>query len=936
MKSFSLLRKEIRNALSIFGFRRPTEVQERAIPHVLRGENVLLIAPTGTGKTEAAILPVFHRYLDDRESRGGTADGISILYITPLRALNRDLLERMQRWSEILRLSISVRHGDTSQYRRRKQALEPPEMLITTPETLQAILPAPVMKRHLASVKYVIVDEIHELAEDKRGAQLNLALERLAEHISRNGGIPDYQRIGLSATIGSPTEISKFLSREGSVRIINTPAYKEIEVHVERPKPTRKDKEVATRTISSLDASSRLRRIIELVEQHNSTLIFVNTREMAEVLASRFRMMDTDAAIHHSSLSQEVRVTAEREFKMEEHKALICTSSLELGIDIGGVDLVIQYKSPRQVTRLLQRIGRSGHRIGHKSKGVIIATDSDDILESLVIASRAKRGILEEVNIPRNPLDVLAHQLVGLALDMNRVNKDKAYAVVKRSYVFSDLKRDEFEEVLRQMAELNLIWLEETSFGKTGFSRKYYYDNLSTIPDEKRYLVKNLASGRNVGTLDEAFVVHYILPGNLIIFKGSPWRVVGIDDDIITVEPIDEVTGAIPSWVGAEIPVPYEIAQEVAKLWRHVGELGAHGLMDYPSDNYTKKLGATKVMRHLREGHPLPDEKCIIVESFENFIVIHAPYGTLVNQALGRAFSTLLTSKLGSTVAFQSDAYRIVLETPTPIKLRDIEELFEIDPGVIKPLLRASLKRTSLFKWKFIQVARRFGALSKDATYTGVGMSRVIASYEDSPIYEETLREIFRENLDADRAEEVLRGLDSELSLKIISVKKPSPLAQLGLQGYGEVVLPERAERIIIKAIKKRIGERRVELFCLYCAVGDVTMRIKNIREVKCPRCGARMMAVLKGRNKELKGLYRRYKSGNGLSKEEKLEVKSMQTSANLVLSYGKRAIVAQGARGVGPEVAKRVLREGRDDDALFKAILKAERNYARTRQFWD
>ncbi|MFQ5815030.1 MAG: DEAD/DEAH box helicase [Candidatus Hydrothermarchaeaceae archaeon] len=936
MKSFSLLRVEIREALSAFGFKRPTEVQEDAIPSILQGKNALLIAPTGTGKTEAALLPVFHRYLDLRESNGGEVEGISILYVTPLRALNRDLLERMHRWSEILELSIAVRHGDTSQYRRRKQALKPPEMLITTPETLQAILPARVMKRHLAGVRFVIVDEIHELAEDKRGAQLNIALERLSELIGRHGGNPGYQRIGLSATIGSPDAVSKFLSKNGGVNVINALAYKEMGVLVERPKPSRADKGVAEQTFSSFDASSRLRRITEFVEGHNSTLIFVNTREMAEVLASRFRMLGVNAAIHHSSLSQEVRVAAEKEFKEEEHKALICTSSLELGIDIGSVDLVIQYKSPRQVTRLLQRIGRSGHRIGRKSKGVIIATDSDDILESLVIASRAANGTLEEVSIPRKPLDVLAHQLVGLALDMGKMDKNHAYDIVKRGYVFKDLSREEFEGVLGQMAELRLIWLEDDAFGKTRHSLKYYFGNLSTIPDEKRYLVKNLATLENVGVLDEAFVVHYVAPGNLIIFKGSPWRVVGVEDEVITVEPIDEVSGAIPSWVGAQIPVPYEVAQEMAMLRRRIGEVGREGLEGYPSDPYTKKLAASKILRHVREGLPLPDDKHILVELFENFAVIHSPFGTRVNQALGRTFSTLLTSRLGSSVALQSDAYRIILQTPTPLKEADIEELFKIDPSLIKPLLSTSLKRTSLFKWKFIHVAKRFGAISKGASYTRIGMSRVITSYEGSPIYEETLREIFEEILDVDKAEEILRRVGSELELEIITGKKPSPLAELGMRGYGEVVLPERAERIIIRAMKKRISERRVELFCLYCAKGEFTMRIKNIREVKCPKCGARMMAVIKGRNKELKRLYRRLKSGNGLTKEERLEVKSMQTSGNLVLSYGKKAIVAQGARGIGPEVAKRVLREGRDEDALFKSILKAERDYARTKQFWD
>ncbi|MEE8168809.1 MAG: DEAD/DEAH box helicase [Candidatus Hydrothermarchaeales archaeon] len=935
MKSFSLLRREIKEALSESNFKRPTDIQEIAIPRILKGKNALLIASTGRGKTEAALLPIFHRFLEFREGRKKEKSGINILYITPLRALNRDLLDRMTWWSKELKINIAVRHGDTSQYMRRKQALHPPDMLITTPETLQAILPGSVMKKHLAKVRFVVVDEIHELAEDKRGAQLSLALERLSELIARAGGNPNFQRIALSATIGSPKLVSLFLSKNVPIEILKVSASREMELWVERPKPERGDKRIAERTFSSLEASARLRRMTELVKEHNSTLIFVNTRAMAETLASRFRMLGESAAIHHSSLSQEVRIAAEKEFKEEQHKALICTSSLELGIDIGSVDLVIQYSSPRQVTRLLQRVGRSGHKIGERAKGVVIASDSEDILESLVIASKAKKESLEKVKIPENPCDVLAHQLVGLALDLGRVYKDDALEIVRRSFVFSNLSREEFEEVLELMASLRLLWLEDDVFGKTRASWKYYFENISTIPDARRYFVKNIVTQSKVGVLDEAFVVHHVAPGNLIIFKGSPWRVVALDEEEVTVEPVEDIVGAIPSWVGEEIPVPFEIAEKVGKTR---GALAKNGsvLNGYSSDAYTKKLAGSKVRRHVRKGIPVPNEKYLLVELFENFVVIHAPFGTKVNQTVGRTFSTLLTARLGSSVALQSDAYRIILQTPEELREEDIKELFSIEPSLLEPLLSKSLKRTSLFKWKFLHVAKRFGAVSKDASYAHIHMGKIIANYEDTPIYQETLKEIFRDNLDLKKSKSMLRGIRKGTELHILELKKPSPLAELGLQAYGEVILPERAERMILKALKKRISNRRIELFCIYCAKGASSMRIKNIAEdATCPKCGARMLAVLKGRNKELKRLYRRFKAGKALGKEEKQELKRMQTAASLVLSYGKRAMVALAARGVGPEVAKRVL-QARDEEGLYKAILKAERDYARTKRFWD
>ncbi|HLE02410.1 MAG TPA: DEAD/DEAH box helicase, partial [Dehalococcoidia bacterium] len=258
MRSFSLLGREVKEALSDLGFRRPTEIQALAIPRILEGGNVLLIAPTGIGKTEAALLPVFHRLVELRPK------GISVLYITPLRALNRDLMERLAWWGERLGIKIAVRHGDTPTSERRKQALNPPDLLITTPETLQAILPGSVMKGHLRNVRWVVVDEIHELAEDKRGAQLSLGLERLEMLIQKAGG-GRVQRIGLSATIGSPDLVARFLAKDAPVAVLKTPILKEMEIKVERPRARKGDREMAVRLTSRIDASARLRRISELV-----------------------------------------------------------------------------------------------------------------------------------------------------------------------------------------------------------------------------------------------------------------------------------------------------------------------------------------------------------------------------------------------------------------------------------------------------------------------------------------------------------------------------------------------------------------------------------------------------------------------------------------------------------------------------------------------
>ncbi|MCJ7771320.1 DEAD/DEAH box helicase, partial [Candidatus Bathyarchaeota archaeon] len=352
---FSQLSVPVRNCVRDMGWAEPTEIQKQAIPAILAGENVLLIAPTGTGKTEAAVLPIFDQLIRRRAAE--RIRGINILYVTPLRALNRDILRRLADMGSKLDISVEVRHGDTPQNTRRRQSIKPPNMLVTTPETLQAILPGRRMRQSLREVRWVVIDEIHELAESKRGVQLSIALERLQE-IAGN----EMQRIGLSATVGSPNEVARFLA--GSVRtvkIVDVSARKENKYSVELPLAGDAEYEASVTLFTSPEAAARILRIQELVDLHQSTLIFVNSRQNAEMLGFRFTMLKSGIGIHHGSLSREQRHLVEDEFKAGKLKGIVCTSTLELGIDVGSVDLVVQYLSPRQVAPFVQRVGRSGH-----------------------------------------------------------------------------------------------------------------------------------------------------------------------------------------------------------------------------------------------------------------------------------------------------------------------------------------------------------------------------------------------------------------------------------------------------------------------------------------------------------------------------------------------------------------------------------------------
>jgi len=448
-----LLAKPVRDGLVELGFSEPTLPQVMAIPPILAGENVLLIAPTGSGKTEAVLLPIFSDFIQQNAKKG-----ISIVYITPLRALNRDMLKRLSFWASKLGVSIEVRHGDTEIKFRRKQALFPPNMLVTTPETLQAILPGSRMKQHLSHVKHVIVDEVHELASSKRGVQLTIALERLYEITGR-----EFQRIGLSATVANPEKVAKFIAgTHRSIKVVEAAMSKDYRYLVETPNPEEIDYDLAGQLRTSPEAAARIRRITELVDSHRSTLIFVNSRQNAEMLGRRFDQLKRfDIAVHHGSLSKEERARIEDEFKSETLKAIVCTSTLELGIDIGNIDLVIQYLSPRQVSSLIQRVGRSGHRLDRLSEGVIVTAFPDDTLESMAAVKSAYEGELEPVLIHENALDVLAHQVAGILMDEGKIQLKTLLAMLRRAYPYRKLSEEKLLDVVDYLDWLNELRLEE-------------------------------------------------------------------------------------------------------------------------------------------------------------------------------------------------------------------------------------------------------------------------------------------------------------------------------------------------------------------------------------------------------------------------------------------------------------------------------------------
>ena len=899
------------------GFEEQTPIQELSASAILGGKNCLLIASTGSGKTEAAIAPIFSMMMD-----GENPGGIEALYITPLRALNRDILKRILTWGEELGIKVAVRHGDTPQSERSKQSRSPPRFLITTPETFQILLTGKILREHLKKVRYVVVDELHEFLGDKRGSQLVASFERLIDLAGH-----DFQRIGLSATIGEPEKAAEFLvGIDRKVEIIEAPLDKGMRIQIEHPGGA----ELTDVTIE---------RMRDLVLGHNSTLIFVNTRETAELLAARFRILDPGLAvgIHHGSLSREARLQAEIQFKNGDLRGLICTSSMELGIDIGSIDLVIQYNSPRQVTRLVQRIGRSGHKLDRVSVGTIIASDPDEIAEAAIIVSLNE---LEEIDIHRNPLDVLANQLYGMTLTEGMVSAPRAYAALKRSYPFRDLGWKVFVRVLRQLKEIGNIWWDENrkEFSKRRSLYTQYYGNVSMIPDEKSYTLIDMTTNRGVGTLDESFVMGYGGQGAPFICGGAPWQVVDTDEEKLLVKaaPASDLTGAIPSWVGEEIPVPFNVAQGVGKLREKISKRPEEEAMRWILENYPMDENSARSLCDFifeqKETKSLirasiPTHDLITVEMEGLHVVVNALFGHRVNETLALLLSSMISTSLGAQVMTNVQPYRITFELPGRIKGDRIEKtLRSIDPKNIDWMLERILKNSSSFQYRLVQIAKKFGFLTRD--FSRRLPRRVLEILRESVMFDEAVREVRLERLDVERTKEVLIGI-RDGNIRISNVPFITSIGKAGERYSLSLMTPKRADKTILDGLKKRLMKTNIREYCINCGWSSKTTA-ENM-SLKCPKCTSQMLAVLGLYDESYKLLKRR-----NLTKEEKKETRKIAKNAGLIVSYGKKGAMVMAGRGIGPDTASRILRIGKDEISTLRDVLEAEINYARTKRFWD
>ncbi len=954
-KVFQLLAKPVRDGLIELGLSDPTPPQVMGIPPILKGENVLLIAPNGSGKTEAVLLPIFSNFIQQDVRKG-----ISILYITPLRALNRDMLKRLSFWASRLDVSIEVRHGDTNAKLRRRQALLPPNMLVTTPETLQAILPGSIMKQHLSQVKCVIVDEVHEVASSKRGVQLTVAMERLCEITGK-----EFQRIGLSATIAEPEKIGRFVVGMGRrLKVVEATPSKAYAYSVETPVPEEVDYELAAKLRTSPEAAARIRRIIKLVDNHKSTLIFVNSRQNAEMLGHKLDQLSrSDIAVHHGSLSREERAAVEDQFKSGSLKAIICTSTLELGIDIGDVDLVIQYLSPRQVSSLIQRVGRSGHRLDKLSEGVIITAFPDDTLESVAATRSAIRGELEPLVIHENALDVLAHQIAGILLDKGEIRSKELLAIMKRTYAYRNLTEDTLQDVADYLAWLNELRVAEEGsvFRRTKKTWRYYYENLSMIPDERRYPIVSVVTDRKIGTLGDEFMALRVRIGLNFICRGKVWRVVQIEDQTGTVYvvPSQDPLAAIPGWNGEMLPVTYNLAQETGRLRQKIieelkrsegTEAAMEKLAEEPGiENATIAKAVREIEEYVKRGLPLPTHTHFIIEVFDRYIIVHSCSGEIVNRTFGCIFDAILSDQELIT-GWWNDGYRILIEAPRRLTIREMERLpetlFDLSVDDVEAAFNKYLEARFPFAYSMKSVAERFGALPRGKTILNPNRLRQLSEqFRKTPIFDEALREAMVEKVDIKKGKEIMKAVENgEIKITISHMKdNPTPLAYHILAKYSDIsefMAPEHVLLSNTDSMKKTIDARTVTLLCFSCGRWFQKDRTSNLPDYPaCRNCGARLLASVRLSQdpNRLQEILKKRLRNKELTEEELKDLTYARRTADLILSYGKKAVIALEVRGIGPETAFRILgKMHQDEDDFYMDLLKAKINFIRTHPYWD
>jgi len=849
-------------------FAAPTPAQADAWAAIADGHNTLVIAPTGSGKTLAAFLWAIDRLADlaaaPRPGGEATPAGTRVLYISPLKALAVDVERNLrtplagmarvaaQQGLPAPEITVGLRSGDTSPARRRQLISAPPDVLITTPESLFLMLTS-AARQTLAGVETVIVDEVHAIAGTKRGAHLALSLERLDDMLQTPA-----QRIGLSATVRPPEEVARFLSGAARTTIVAPPSAKTFELTIQVPVP-----DMANLENNSIwpDVEARL---VDLVETHTSTIVFANSRRLAERLTARLNEIHAErsgdsapspggnpkvaggapahllgsgqtygaapllARAHHGSVSKEQRAIVEEDLKTGRLKAVVATSSLELGIDMGAVDLVIQVEAPPSVASGLQRIGRAGHQVGEISRGVLFPKHRTDLISCAVAVQRMLTGQIETMRVPTNPLDILAQHTVAAAA-LEPLDADRWFDTVRRSAPFATLPHSVFDATLdllsgkypsTEFAELRprLVYDRDGDPGGTLTARpgaqRLAVTSGGAIPDRGLftvYLATDSETPSRVGELDEE-MVYECRPGDVIALGATSWRITEITHDRVLVVPAPGEPARLPFWRGDDSGRPAELGRAVGKFTGELAGLDrvdfdsrctALGFNDYATDNLWRLLDDQRTATTV-----VPTDTTLLVERFRDELgdwrmILHSPYGLRVHGPLALAVSRRLRERYGIDEKPTASDNGIVVRLPDTVSESGADsgdappgaELFVFDADEIDPIVTAEVGGSALFASRFRECAAR--ALLLPRRHPGrrsplwhqrqraAQLLDVARKYPDFPIVLETVRECLQDVYDVP----TLAGLMTDIAARKIRVLEtetatPSPFAASLLFGY--------------------------------------------------------------------------------------------------------------------------------------------------------
>ena len=847
-------------------FAHPTPAQEGAWDAIAAGKNALVVAPTGSGKTLSAFMNAIDTLLTS-EPRTEKLQRTRVLYISPLKALAVDVernlrapltgirhtAERLE--STMPEVTVGLRSGDTSPADRRKLGTTPPDILITTPESLFLMLTSQA-RETLRGVESIIIDEVHAVAGTKRGAHLALSLERLDALLDKPA-----QRIGLSATVRPLEEVARFLGGSQPVEIVSPPSSKEWDLKVVVPvedmtMPAEYDETSGDPGRSSSIWPHVEEHVVDLIEQHRSTIVFVNSRRLAERLTARLNEIATERAeqraeevegqprvaerktgkppaqvmaqaglssgaeatiakAHHGSVSKEQRALIEDDLKRGRLPAVVATSSLELGIDMGAVDLVVQIESPPSVASALQRVGRAGHQVGEVSRGVLFPKHRGDLAQTAVTVARMRSGAIEKLSVPANPLDVLAQQIVA-ALAMDEWDADEFFSLVTRAASYTQLPRAAYDATLdllsgrypsEEFAELRprIVWdrVTGTLSGRPGAQRLAVTSG-GTIPDRGLFgvfLVGEKAS--RVGELDEEMVYESRV-GDIFALGATSWRIEDITHDRVLVTPAPGIPGRLPFWKGDTLGRPAELGEAVGAFTRELASMSTAQAIARVRERGLDANAATNLVTYIGEQREatqvVPSDTQILVERFRDELgdwrlVVHSPYGVPVHAPWALAINARLRERFDIDGQAMASDDGIVIRIPDTDAEPPTGEIIVFEPGEIEQLVTQEVGGSALFASRFRECAARALLLPRrdpgrrsplwQQRQRSAQLLEVAARYPSFPIVLEAVRECLQDVYDLPSLTALLGRIDRrEVTVVDIATTTPSPYARSLLFGY--------------------------------------------------------------------------------------------------------------------------------------------------------